>query len=88
MKLNLSYDSIDKEWYVSTPNLRQPLREFYIQAREDEGITYAKLASDSGLERAQLRNYEFVQKTGKFAQAPGPLLAALDTLGFTLSIEG
>lgn len=93
MRLKLTYDPIERQFMVETKSfvgtpISEPLREFYIRQRIEAGISITKLALDSGLDRGQLRNIEFVQSTGKYSKSIASMLAALETLGFILSIEG
>lgn len=84
MKHSVTYDPIRMDLMVG----EQTLREFYIEQRQDAGITIPKLTADACLNHGQLRNMELLQKNGKYSNATMPILAALDTLGFEISIEG
>lgn len=82
--MRLAWDPFIEEFRVGD----QTLREFYMAARKEAGITIAKLESDSGLSRGVLRGIEKVAshnvKLGKSSRA---MLIALETLGCTLDIS-
>lgn len=88
MKLKWNPDKMD--FYVHTPRGKVCLRDFYMTARKRAGISVLKLENDSKLGHPTL---QFIEKSppsykpGKPNNSTRALLAALDTLGYSIELD-
>lgn len=79
MLMRMTYDPVAKQFMVAGVSLR----DFYMEARREAGVSIGKLQDDSGLGHPLLWNVE----NGR-SNSTNTILRALQTLGYNVTLVG
>lgn len=85
--MRIFYDLYEDEIMVDAPDGPVTLKNFYIAARKEAGISIPKLTRDTGLEHPQLYVIENPKTKSNGRHSHKLFLAALETLGYSITIE-
>jgi hypothetical protein len=85
--MRIFYDLIADELMVETQDGDVSLRDFYVDARKEAGITIGKLQRDSYVTHPRLYIIEHPKGPSNGKRSYKNILAALETLGYSITIE-
>lgn len=85
--MTITYDPTHGCLLVVDGQTVQFIREFYIDARKEAGVTVSRLEQQLGINHPTLSNLEYTNRKGYRSRATLPILAALEGLGYVITIE-